>query len=125
METQLKNPEDVRNLIRSAPSFKKLFAAHKRFCRRLRPHGNDSWFTSYTLREFEPERLLKDHAGVMNAKSAAAKTMMRLANAVFAETQLPRKPQGKFRGEDGLDWEKLGFGYQDPMKAPKDWKGEK
>jgi len=34
-----------------------------------------------------------------------------LADAVFSETGLPRKPQGKFRGEDSLDWDK--------MKSPK------
>lgn len=103
--------ETILNRIRQAPSFPKLRKAVIAFHKSLHPYGFFFGDFEKLLKDIEdrPDRLLTAHARVLNAKSARAKTLLRLADAVFSETGLPRKPQGKFRFENGLDWEKLGL----------------
>ena len=107
----LPTEEVVRETIRNAPSFKKLRDRTISFWKSLQSkaaYGNElSPANKERLAEFdsEPEMFLTAHSGVMDAKSARAKTLKQLADAVFGETKLPRKPPGRFRGEDRLDME--------------------
>jgi hypothetical protein len=97
----------VFDKIVNAPSYPKLLAAYKRFMHSL--YGKSDAYAEEHIKEAEqqPWELLTAHASVMNAKSGSAQTLSRLANAVFSETKLPRYPQGKFRGENGLAWDKV------------------
>ncbi len=103
------NTAEVREKIRSAPSFPKLRKAYAGFLTSL--YGKDSGYvhTRMEQEDAEPERLLTAHASVMDAKSARCKTMKQLANDVFRETGLPRNAQGKYRGMDGVNWQALGI----------------
>jgi hypothetical protein len=98
-----KADEFVARKLLAAPSFARLLAAAKRFYNRL--HGKDNAAGRMAQFDRQPWEVLTTHAGVMNAKSATAKTLRQLTDAVFAETGLPRDPPGKFRGEDGLNWD--------------------
>lgn len=98
--------EEIAKKIRQAPSYPELLAAYKRHIKSI--YGDrERGIEHIEEAGREPWRLLTAHAGVMNAKSARAQTLEKLANAVFKETKLPRKPVGKFRGENGVDWDKL------------------
>lgn len=103
-EAGLQALDAAREKIVSAPSWGKLKAAALRYAHSLSRY---TYATTIAGLEKEPEKALTAHAGVMNAKSTACKTLTTLANAVFAETGLPRRPRGMFRGEDGLDWKRL------------------
>jgi len=99
--------EFVYEKITNAPSYPKLLAAYKGHLRSL--YSADDPFMVERMQEVElqPWELLTAHAGVMKAKSARAITLRNLADSVFKETELPRLPEGKFRGESGLDWDNL------------------
>ena len=97
--------EYVRGKLTSALSFQKLLAAAVRF--QVSLQGKTAKQHATEQYERQPWELLTVHAGIMNAKSARAKTLVALTNAVYAETGLPRKPEGKFRGEDNLDWDAI------------------
>jgi len=94
--------QQARQLIRNAPDYPALLACYRRFIRSLYPQS-DYFVQKIAEIEQEPEILLTAHSRVMNAKSSRAKTMRRHADAIFAYTNLPRRPQGYFRGMDGLD----------------------
>ena len=97
----------VYDKIVNAPSYPKLLAAYKRFQRTLYRADDLYMLKKVQEKEREPWELLTAHASVMNAKSGSALTLRKLADAVFSETGLPRRPPGKFRGENGLDWDKV------------------
>jgi len=99
--------EFVYEKITNAPSYPKLLASYKGHLRSL--YSADDPFMVERMQEVElqPWELLTAHAGVMQAKSARAITLRNLADSVFKETELPRLPEGKFRGESGLDWDNL------------------
>jgi hypothetical protein len=92
----------VTKAMQAAPSYPKLLAAYDRFRRDLNKYD----YRPEVIRS-KPWELLTAHAGVMNAKSARAQTLRKLALAVFTETGLPRNSIGGFRGSDGLDWERV------------------
>lgn len=98
--------ELAREAIRQSPSYPKLAKAYRSFIKNLY-----TWPDQIAARtgeiDSEPERLLSAHAGVMNRKSARAKTMERLASDIFQETGLPRRAPGKFRGDDRLNVDRL------------------
>lgn len=98
--------------IEASPSFAKLKRAYESFLWSLEGTGarKHAYFREKIAAKISnklPSRYLTAHAGVMNGKSARAITLRRLSHAVFAETGLPREPIGKFRGEDGVNWDKV------------------
>lgn len=108
MDNQITKAESYAyDKIRSAPSYPKLVRAYRAHLLSMyRP--DDGYFLSRMAKVNEmPDDLLTAHASVMNAKSARAKTLKRLADSVFTETGLPRHAPGMFRGQDGIDWQKL------------------
>lgn len=97
--------EVVIKRIQQAPSWKQLVRAYKSFRKSLSPvYGPEEAEHSIKNR---PISLLTAHAGVMDAKSSRAKTLRRLADAIFSETGLPRLPVGEFRGENTVDFPTL------------------
>jgi len=103
LATENAKDEKVVAAMKAAPSYPKLKAAYDRFRRSL--YGK-----SYnpTVIETKPWDMLDSSSGVMNAKSAMAKTLRELESKVFAESGLPRKkPDSKFRGGTGVDWDKV------------------
>ena len=99
------NIHSVRKAILAAPSFPKLKARAKSFWQSLYgPYGVRDMTARLMECDDEPELYLNVHATVMNIKSGRAKTLIRLTDAIFQETGLPRKPLGKFRGDDSIDW---------------------
>lgn len=98
--------EQVAEKIKNAKSYMELFKTYKRFLKSL--HNTDEYIIAH-MSEYEehPWRLLTVHSHVMNSKSARCKKMVELTNDIFKETGLPRCPKGKFRGMDGVDFEKL------------------
>jgi len=102
------NLHQAQQKITSAPSFAELRQAYMRFMKRLYgKFGQERVTEGIANHDAEPQRYLVVHSHVMNAKSAACKTLQRLTNQVFKETGLPRSPQGKFRGMDGLNIDAL------------------
>ncbi len=95
----------VYDKIVNSPSYPRLLSIYKRHMRRLYSAGDPYLEERLKETELQPWELLTAHAGVMNAKSSTAKNLKELADNVFKETGLPRLPQGKFRGEDALDWD--------------------
>lgn len=95
----------VRDKIINAPSFQKLVAASKAFRKSLHGQVSEAWLTEKMQ---TPWDFLSEHAGVMNAKSARARTLQSLADAVIREAELPMMAPGRYRGMDyRIDWDKL------------------
>lgn len=109
----------VKDKILNAPSFPKLVAASKSFQKSLgsQPRPDYEAFVSE-----QPWDLLSEHSGVLSAKSARAKTLKSLADAVIREADLPMQKPGRYRGMDyRIDWDKLGQSRQQgatPTVAP-------
>jgi len=91
----------IGDVVKQAPSYPKLLRAYISFKKSLSPYLTTEEIMSGI--EGDEGSLLTAHAGVMNAKSSRAQTLRRLADDVFREAELPRRPQGKFRGEDDVD----------------------
>lgn len=95
--------------ILAAKSFPQLRAATRRHLRslyKLRPDPEID--REMDSDDKEPWRYLTAHAGVWNAKSQRAKTLLRLAKAVIAEAEIPTYSGGKFRHDaTRVDWSKV------------------
>jgi hypothetical protein len=103
--------------IRAAPSYPAIQKAYASFRKSIYGHLSPTDEAELRRDDAEPWKYLTAHSGVMNAKSARAKTLERLADEIFAQTKLPRRPMGKFRGDNGVDWDKLitqHFAHQKP-----------
>lgn len=94
----------VAVMIKSAPTYGKLLAAYRRHLVDI--YGAVRANTSPY--EEKPWELITADAGVMRQKSARCQTLAKLASMVIAETGLPRKLPGMYRGMNGIDWEKIG-----------------
>ena len=102
LEEETEKENYVYAKITNAPSYPSLLKAYQRFIKKLQG------FRSIKKEEQkQPWNLLTVHASVYNSKSSTAKTLRNLAHNIFKETGLPRNPPGQFRGEDGLDWDKV------------------
>jgi len=117
---QLKHAEEsVAKAITNAPSWGKLRKAIKAHERSLNKFATSRIDAEMQKIDEKPWRALSRHAGVMNAKSARAKTLHRLAMAVIEESgvqvvgQNPNwhKQWGKvrpFRGDsEAIDWKRV------------------
>ncbi len=104
--------------ITEAPSWPRLVRAYKSFMKDLFFGIDDAELNADIVSD--PASLLTAHASVMSAKSSRAQTLRRLADQVFAETGMPRLPEGKFRGENGLDFDTLAqrMGYTLEVQRP-------
>lgn len=96
----------VRDAIRKAPSYPALLKAALAHHKSL---GYDADHIARRAEEYaaSPEDLLAAHAGVMNAKSGRAKTLLDLANQVVKEARVPLdRSYNKFRGDSfRVDWD--------------------
>jgi hypothetical protein len=99
---------EVREKIRSAPSFPLLEQAAKSFNKRL--YGKAAWQERWGLSRYdtEPENLLTAHSGVWSAKSTTATKLLSLALAVINEAGLPKGSKGLYRPSlSDLDWSQI------------------
>ena len=95
---------EVALKIESSPSYPKLLRACKRFFDKKHNLMYEDQVNGIIIR---PWTMLEMHGRVYKGKSTQAKTLRRLADEVFAQTGLPRCPEGKFRGDNGVDWENI------------------
>lgn len=112
LATENAKDEKVVAAMKAAPSYPKLKAAYDRFRRSLSGKSYNP-----TVIETKPWGMLDSSSGVMNAKSAMAKTLRELENKVFSESGLPRKkPSNTYRGGTGVDFDKVQV--EKPAEAP-------
>ncbi len=91
----------------AAPSWPKLIRNLKAHQRRLYGYVDETAFNNYINDPGNINNILTSESGVMNAKSSTSKTLKANTDAVFKESGLKRLPQGRFRGEDSVDYDNL------------------